>query len=53
MAFFLILNALEIYSVIPKNFLSKKLDLFIGPLINLFVILFFNRLNAISKHFLI
>ena len=35
------------YSVTPKNFFSKNIFLFIGPLMNLFVNPFFINLNAV------
>ena len=43
---FLALNFFEIYSVIPKNFLFKKLFLEIGPLINLKILYFLIILKA-------
>ena len=50
---FFVLNFFEIYSVNPKNFLFKNVDLLIGPLINLLEIPDFKILNAVSKQFLI
>ena len=43
------LNFFEIYSVIPKNFLFKKLFLEIGPLINLKILYFLIILKANSN----
>ena len=48
---FLALNFFEIYSVIPKNFLFKKLFLEIGPLINLEILYFFMRFFSRPGHF--
>ena len=45
----LILNFLEIYSVKPKNFLLRNLDLLIGPLTNLFEYPDFKISKAVSK----
>ena len=48
-ALFLILKFFEIYSVMPKYFLFKKVFLFIGPLINLLILFFLIILNASWK----
>ena len=45
------LNFFEIYSVIPKNFLFKKLFFEIGPLTNFEILYFFIISNANLKDY--